>query len=53
LGVLRARVTRWLALLEMPEEMLCKAKALGDNWDRQVVTERKMRGRRRTSDSGR
>lgn len=44
LGVSRARVTQWLALLELPEEVIREARAQGDNWERQVMTERKMRG---------
>jgi ParB-like chromosome segregation protein Spo0J len=44
LGVSRARVTQWLDLLDLPERVLHEAEALGDNWGRQVVTERKMRG---------
>ena len=47
LGVSRARVTQWLDLLELPEQVLRDAEALGDNWGRRVVTERKMRGSRR------
>ena len=40
LGVSRARVTQWLDLLELPEEVLREAEALGDHWNRQVMTER-------------
>jgi ParB-like chromosome segregation protein Spo0J len=47
LGVSRARVTQWLDLLELPERVLREAEALGDCWDRQVVTEREMRRSRR------
>jgi phosphate/sulfate permease len=43
LGVSRARITQWLDLLELPEEILRQAEALGDQWDRQVVTERELR----------
>jgi len=43
LGVSRARVTQWLDLLELPEKVLREAEALGDNWNRQVVTERELR----------
>jgi ParB-like chromosome segregation protein Spo0J len=47
LGMSRARVTQWLDLLELPEKALRDAEALGDNWNRQVLTEREIRGRRR------
>jgi hypothetical protein len=38
-------------LLELPVEVLRVAEDLGDNWDRQVLTERKMRGLNRAPDS--
>jgi ParB-like chromosome segregation protein Spo0J len=47
LGVSRSRVTQWLDLLELPEEVLREAEALRDNWSRQVVTERVLREMRR------
>jgi ParB-like chromosome segregation protein Spo0J len=47
LSVLRARVTQWLDLLELPERVLREAEVMGDNWERQMVTEREIRGRRR------
>jgi hypothetical protein len=53
LGVSRARVTQWLDLLELPERVLREAEALGDYWNRQVVTEREMRERRRALHSDR
>jgi ParB-like chromosome segregation protein Spo0J len=53
LGVSRARVTQWLKLLELPRDMQRKAEAMGDNWNRQVVTEREMRGKRRSIDTNR
>lgn len=43
LGVSRARVTQWMELLDLPEEVLHRAEAMGDNWDRRVMTEREMR----------
>jgi ParB-like chromosome segregation protein Spo0J len=43
LGVSRARVTQWLDLLELPEGKLEEIAALGDSWNRQVVTERVLR----------
>jgi len=47
LGVSRARVTQWLDLLELPEEVIRKAEEQGDNWDRRVMTESEMRRSRR------
>jgi ParB-like chromosome segregation protein Spo0J len=43
LGVSRARVTQWLELLELPDGVIHEAEALGDHWDRQVMSEREMR----------
>jgi hypothetical protein len=37
------RITQWLSVLKLPEETLREIEALGDHWDRQVVTEREMR----------
>jgi transcriptional regulator with XRE-family HTH domain len=53
LRVSRARVTQWLDLLELPELAIRKAEALGDNWDRRVMTERELRGSSREKDPGR
>lgn len=53
LGVSRARVTQWLDLLGLPERVLREAEALGDHWDRQVVTERELRGSSSEKDPGR
>jgi ParB-like chromosome segregation protein Spo0J len=47
LGVSRARVTQWLDLLALPGDVQRKAEAMGDNWNRQVVTERELRSSRR------
>lgn len=44
LGVSRARVTQWLALLKLSKEELEEIAALGDHWDCRVMTERGMRG---------
>ena len=41
------RITQWLCLLKLPEEVLTEIESLGDYWDRQVVTERKLRRVRR------
>jgi hypothetical protein len=46
LGVSRARVTQWLELLELPEEVSREVVKMGDNWKHRHVTEREMRGRR-------
>lgn len=46
-GVSSDRITQWLCLLKLPEEVLQEVRTLGDNWDRQVVTERELRGVRR------
>lgn len=43
LGVSRARVTQWLDLLELPGDVQRKAEAMGDNWSRQIMTERGLR----------
>jgi hypothetical protein len=37
------RVIQWLALLKLPQEQLEEIAALGDHWDRRVVTERGLR----------
>ena len=42
------RITQWLCLLKLPEEKLREVEGLGDNWDRQMVTERQLRDLRRT-----
>ena len=37
------RITQWLCLLKLPGEKLKEIEALGDYWERQVVTERALR----------
>jgi hypothetical protein len=37
------RITQWLCLLKLPEEKQREIEALGDHWDRRVVTERGLR----------
>ncbi len=44
LGFSRARVTQMLNLLKLPEELLSEIEEMGDKWDRQIVTERQLRG---------
>jgi DNA-binding transcriptional regulator LsrR (DeoR family) len=43
LGLSRARVTQMLNLLKLPEELIREIEELGDYWDRQLITERKLR----------
>jgi len=48
LGVTSDRITQWLCLQMLPEKILREIEELGDNWDRQVVTERQLRDLRRS-----
>ena len=48
-GVSSDRITQWLCLLKLPKNKLNEIEALGDYWDRQVVTERELRVIRRCS----
>jgi hypothetical protein len=50
-GVSSDRITQWLCLLKLPVEKLREIGALGDNWNRQIITERKMRRTRRASNT--
>ena len=43
LGLSRARVTQMLNLLGLPEMLISEIEEMGDNWSRQLVTERKLR----------
>ncbi len=43
------RITQWLCLLKLPEDKLREVKSLGDYWDKQVITERKLRLSRRST----
>ena len=38
-GITSDRITQWLCLLKLPEVKQREIEALGDNWDRQVITE--------------
>jgi len=49
-GVYSDRISQWLCLLKLPEDMLREIENLGDNWDRQVVTERELRQLRQCID---
>jgi hypothetical protein len=42
-------VIQWLALLKLPTEKLEEIAALGDYWERPVVTERELRRMRKRS----
>ena len=46
-GVSSDRITQWLCLLKLPAEKLKEMEALGDIWNRQMVTERELRNYRR------
>jgi len=45
--VSRARVNQWLSLLKLPAGERKRILAMGDHWERRVVTEREMRKQRR------
>ncbi len=45
-GVTSDRITQWLCLLKLPEEKQREIEALGDNWNRRMVTERELRRQR-------
>jgi len=45
-GITSDRVTQWLCLLKLPKKVLAKVFSMGDNWERQVVTERELRRKR-------
>ena len=46
-GVISDRITQWLCLLKLREEKQREIEALGDHWDRRVVTERGLRRQQR------
>ena len=43
LGFSRARVTQMLNLLRLPEKLISEIEAMGDNWERRLMTERMLR----------
>ena len=45
-GISLDRVIQWLALLNLPQAQLEEIVALGDYWERRLVTERELRRRR-------
>ena len=51
-GISRARVNQWLSLLKLPEREKRQILAMGDHWDRQVVTERELRTKGKFSQVG-
>ena len=42
-GITSDRVTQWLCLLKLSEETQTDIEALGDHWDRPIISERKLR----------
>ncbi len=48
-GVSSDRITQWLCLLKIPEVKQREIENLGDNWSKQVITERELRAIRRCS----
>jgi DNA-binding Xre family transcriptional regulator len=42
-GMSRARVTQWLSLMELPRIEIERVLAMGDYWERRLVTERGIR----------
>ena len=47
-GITSHRVTQWLCLLKLTEEEKARILDMGDNWNRQVFTERELRQKRRS-----
>jgi len=44
-GLSRARVHQWLSLLVLPKREIERLKAMGDNWEKRLLTERILRKR--------
>ena len=42
-GLSRARVNQWLSLLRLPERDKRRIQAMGDHWERRLLTERHLR----------
>ncbi|MCK4807534.1 MAG: hypothetical protein KAT09_07795 [Candidatus Aegiribacteria sp.] len=42
-GISRARVNQWLSLLQLPEREIRRILAMGDSWERRLLTERGLR----------
>jgi transcriptional regulator with XRE-family HTH domain len=51
-GLSRARVTQWLSLMELPRIEIERILAIGDYWDRRLVTERGLRNRTSVASTG-
>jgi len=49
-GITSDRVTQWLCLLKLPDDTQKRVIALGDKWERRLVTERELRNLRRASE---
>jgi hypothetical protein len=49
-GITSDRITQWLCLLKLPEGKQREIEALGDHWNRRVVTERGLRIHRNSVD---
>ena len=45
LEISRARVTQFLNLLKLSEELIAEIERMGDHWGRRLVTERMLRSR--------
>ena len=43
MDVTRARISQWLSLLQLPEDLIGDVESLGDYWSRREVTERTLR----------
>lgn len=44
-GISRARVHQWLSLLELTRKEIKRLKAMGDYWERRLVSERSLRSK--------
>ena len=42
-GISRTRVNQWLSLLKLPGKEIRRILAMGDNWERRLITERMLR----------
>jgi hypothetical protein len=42
-GITSDRVIQWLCLLKLPEDTQKQVLALGDNWEKRLLTERELR----------
>ena len=51
-GMSRARFIQWLSLLDLPRLEIERVLAMGDYWDRRLVTERGLRNRTSVASTG-